>query len=197
MGKFERLDQLLSKNKGYLRTSDAVAAGVSKSTLAAYVRENSLERTAHGLYMSKEAWSDALYVLQVRYPKAVFSHETALYLLGAAEREPLRFSVTLEAGTNVAGLTKQGVRVHTIKKDLFEMGLSEAASPVGHTLRSYDMERTICDLVRSRRCIEAQTLQGAVKGYARSKTKNTPRLMRYAKALSIESVIRQYMEVLL
>ena len=98
---------------------------------------------------------------------------------------------------NVAGLTKQGVRVHTIKKDLFEMGLSEAASPVGHTLRSYDMERTICDLVRSRRCIEAQTLQGAVKGYARSKTKNTPRLMRYAKALSIESVIRQYMEVLL
>ena len=77
------------------------------------------------------------------------------------------------------------------------MGLSEAASPVGHTLRSYDMERTICDLVRNRRCIEAQTLQGAVKGYARSKTKNTPRLMRYAKALSIESVIRQYMEVLL
>jgi len=188
---------LLSENKGYLRTSDAVAAGVSKSTLAAYVRENGLERTAHGLYMAKEAWPDALYVLQVRYPKAVFSHETALYLLGAAEREPLRFSVTLEAGTNVAGLTKQGVRVHTIKKDLFEMGLSEAASPVGHTLRSYDMERTICDLVRSRRCIEAQTLQGAVKGYARSKTKNTPRLMRYAKALSIESVIRQYMEVLL
>lgn len=109
----------------------------------------------------------------------------------------MSISVTLEAGTNVAGLTKQGVRVHTIKKDLFEMGLSEAASPVGHTLRSYDMERTICDLVRSRRCIEAQTLQGAVKGYARSKTKNTPRLMRYAKALSIESVIRQYMEVLL
>ena len=51
MGKFERLDQLLSENKGYLRTSDAVAAGVSKSTLAAYVRENCLERTAHGLYM--------------------------------------------------------------------------------------------------------------------------------------------------
>ena len=67
MGKFERLDQLLSENKGYLRTSDAVAAGVSKSTLAAYVRENGLERTAHGLYMSKEAWPDALYVLQVRY----------------------------------------------------------------------------------------------------------------------------------
>ena len=39
-----------------------------------------LERTAHGLYMSKEAWPDALDVLQVRYPKAVFSHETALYL---------------------------------------------------------------------------------------------------------------------
>ena len=198
MGKFERLDQLLSENKGYLRTSDAVAAGVSKSTLAAYVRENGLERTAHGLYMSKEAWPDALYVLQVRYPKAVFSHETALYLLGAAEREPLRFSVTLEAGTNVAGLTKQGVRVHTIKKDLFEMGLSEAASPVGHTLRSYDMERTICDLVRSRRCIEAQTLQGAVKGYARSKTKNTPRLWRcYSNnpnGKTVESLSSQYVQ---
>lgn len=197
MSQFERLEQLLYENRGYLRTSDAVTAGVSKSTLAAFVNENGLERAAHGLYMSKDAWPDDLYVLQVRYPRAVFSHETALYLLGAAEREPLRFSITLEAGTNVAGLTKQGVRVHTIKKDLFEMGLAWTSSPAGHTLRSYDMERTICDLVRSRRYIETQMLRQAIKGYARSKTKNVPQLMRYAKALSIESIIRQYIEVLL
>lgn len=197
MSKFEQLDMLLQQNNGYLRTADAVAAGISKSMLAVYVKENAMERVAHGLYMSNDTWVDDMYVLQVRYPKAIFSHETALFLLKAAEREPIRFALTFEAGANGKALSDQGVRVHKVKKELFALGLISIYSPAGHALRSYDMERTICDLVRSRTAIETQVLQEAIKGYARRKDKNIPRLMRYAKAFSIEKIIRQYMEVLL
>jgi hypothetical protein len=48
------------------------------------------------------------------------------------------------------------------------------------------MERTICDLLRCRSSIEVQTLQGALKMYARRKEKNLRRLMQYAGMFRVE-----------
>ena len=192
-----KLTTLLKENKGFLRTSDAVAAGVSRSTLGDFVRRNGLERVAYGLYMSQDAWVDGLFVIQVRYPEAVFSHETALYLLHLAEREPNPFSLTVIAGTNAVGLSKQGVKVYKVKKELFNEGVVLADSPSGHSVRTYNAERTICDLFRSRKNIEVQDLQSAVKEYVRLKEKNIPQLLRYARAFSVEKQVRQYLEALL
>lgn len=193
----DKLTTLLKENKGFLRTSDAVAAGVSRSALGDFVRRNGLERVAYGLYMSQDAWVDGLFVIQVRYPEAVFSHETALYLLHLAEREPNPFSLTVKAGTNAVGLSKQGVKVYKVKKELFNEGVVLADSPSGHSVRTYNAERTICDLFRSRKNIEVQDLQSAVKEYVRLKEKNIPQLLRYARAFSVEKQVRQYLEALL
>jgi predicted transcriptional regulator of viral defense system len=190
------LDSLLNNNNGFLRTSEAVAAGISREYLGEYVRKNGLERIAHGLYMSQDAWDDGLYVLQVRYPAAVFSHETALYLLGLAEREPSVFSVTLKAGANTTGLRNDGVKVYRVKETLLSEGAIDAVSPSGHPLRAYNAERTICDLFRSRSGIEAQDLQAAVKRYVRLNGKNIPLLLRYAKEFRVEKLVRQYLKVL-
>ena len=197
MSKTRLLDALLRENRGYLKTSDVVRAGVSKTFLGEYVRNCGLERAAHGLYVSQDAWADGMYVIQARYPRAVFSHETALYLHRIAEREPTRYAVTLMAGAGSAGLAKCGVKVYKIKKELFSEGCVDVLSPAGHTLKAYNAERTICDLLRSRRSVEIQDLQAALRGYLRTKEKNIPLLMRYAKAFSVERTIRQYLEVLL
>ena len=197
MSKFEILDSLLCENNGFLKTSDAVGAGISRTYLGEYVRSRRLTRVAQGLYKSEDAWEDVLYIIQVRYPGVVFSHETALYLLDFANREPVQCTVTLKTGTNSARLTKQGIKVYKVKDVLFNEGLTQAKSPTGNNLRVYNLERTICDLFRSRRNIEIQDLQSAIKEYVLFKEKNIPLLMRYAKIFSIEKIVRQYLEVLL
>ena len=197
MGKTASLDLLLQENKGYIKTSEATGSGVSRAYFGQYVQGRGLERVAHGLYMSPDAWDDSLYVIQARYPNAVFSHETALYLLNLAEREPTQYAVTLKAGTNASGLTKDGIKVYKVRDALFQEGVVEAKSPSGHLLRTYCPERTICDLFRSRRNIETQDLQNAIREFVRLKDKNIPLLMRYAKSFSIEKIIRPYLEALL
>ena len=192
-----KMYDLLQENNGFLKTSDVVAAGVSRTVLGGFVREHGLERVAHGLYMSQDAWEDGMFVIQTRYPRAVFSHESALYLLSLANREPAPFSVTLKTGTNSAELSKQGVKVYKVREGLFSEGVIEARSLSGHKVRTYNAERTICDLFRSRRNIELQVLQEAVKTYIRQKEKNIPLLMRYAKMFSVEVHVRQYLEALL
>jgi len=94
-------------------------------------------------------------------------------------------------------LTAQGVRAYSVKPELYETGVVKAFSPNGHELRAYNAERTICDVIRSRRHVEIQDFQTAMKGYVKRKDKNLPLLMRYAKMFRIERILRQYLEVLL
>ncbi len=91
----------------------------------------------------------------------------------------------------------EGIQVYTIKAELHDVGKRTARTPFGHTVPAYDMERTICDLLRCRNSIEMQTFQGALKMYASRKDKNLRMLMRYAKLFRVEKILRQYLEVLL
>ena len=197
MDKFEQLDLLLANNGGIVMTSDVLAVGVSKPSFYEYVKIRKLEKVAHGIYVSPEAWMDAMYVLSLRCKQAVFSHETALFLHDMTDREPTRYSVTVKAGYNPSKLTADGIKVYNIKKELHELGVIDAKTHFGHTVPVYDVERTVCDIIRSRSNIEAQTFQDALKQYAKRPDKNLRQLMQYARELHVEKILKQYLEVLL
>lgn len=197
MNKFELIDSILQKNNGILKTSDVTEAGVSRQYLSEYVKKRGLERVERGLYLSPDAWADGMYMLQGRFPQSVFSHETAGYLLGLAGREPLKYSVTVKSGTNNTMISRLNVKVYNIKEDLFQEGVIEVVSPMGHMVRAYNAERTVCDLIRSRSGIEIQEYQTIIKEYLRKKGKDLPLLMRYAKSFRVEKILKQYLEVLL
>ena len=155
------------------------------------------QEAAHGIYVAPDAWTDAFYLLHLRCGQAIFSHETALFFHDLTDREPLRYSLTVKTGYNPSRLQEDHIQVYTVKKELHEIGLTDTKTPFGHTVPVYDMERTICDLLRSRRRIEIQVFQDALKQYARRKDKNLRTLMQYASLFHVEKMLRQYLEVLL
>ena len=197
MNRYEQLDQLMKEHGGTIQTFQVLEAGISKPVFYAYAKEKGLEQAAHGIYVSPDTWTDAMYLLHLRCGQAVFSHETALLFHDLTDREPLRYSVTVKTGYNPSRLREDGVQVYTVKKELHEVGMTTGQTPFGHTVPVYDMERTICDLSRSRSRIEIQVFQSALKQYARRKDKNLRALMQYAAMFHVEKMLRQYLEVLL
>ena len=197
MTQYEQMDLLLEQNKGMIRTAEILNMGITKTVFYRYTNEKSLKQVAHGIYASADAWPDAMYLLHLRFGQIVFSHDTALFFHDLTDREPTEYAVTVKAGYNTSRLRAEGVKVYTVKDELVDLGMSTAQTPFGHTVPVYDMERTICDLVRSRNNIEIQTLQGALKQYARHKEKNLRKLMQYASAFHVKKILRQYLEVLL
>ena len=67
----------------------------------------------------------------------------------------------------------------------------------GNEINMYDLERTICDLVRNRNDFEIQDFNNALKSYVKRKDKNITKLFEYATLFKIENVLRKYMEILL
>lgn len=197
MTQYEQMDLLLEQNKGMIRTTQVLELGITKTAFYHFVKDRELEQATHGIYVSADAWLDAMYLLHLRVSQMVFSHDTALFFHDLTDREPTEYSVTVKRGYNASGLRAEGIKVYTVKKELIELGLSTAQTPFGHTVPVYDAERTICDLVRSRNNIEIQTLQGALKQYVMSREKNLRKLMQYAAQLRVDKILRQYLEVLL
>lgn len=126
--------------------------------------------------MDADVFPDELYLLQARYPKVVFSHETALYLHDMAEREPVPITLTVESGYHSGSLKDQGVRIFYVKPEWYGLGISEAESPGGHVVRTYDRERTVCDVVRRKAAMDPAAYGYALRRYAAGREKNLARL---------------------
>ena len=197
MTRFELLDELVEKGNGYLLTYQVLEKGISKPTLADYVNKRNMERVAQGVYLVEDAWKDELYILHLSNSRIIFSHETALFLHGLMEREPKDISVTVRAGYNASHLQKKGIRVYQVKPEIEELGITDIQTNFGNTVRAYDMERTICDVIRYKEAMDVQVFQYAMKEYMGSTNKNLNHLMTYAKKLHIESAVRTYTEVML
>lgn len=184
-------------DSGILLTKNAIEAGISKHALYNFIRDNGFEKAAHGVYASPETWEDENYILSLRCPQGVLSHDEALYYHGLTDREPLQKTITIYTGYGTSRMVADGIKVFTVKKELLDIGKEIVKTSYGHDIPLYNRERTICDLILSRNRFEIQDFQTALKTYIMGKNKNLNRLMEYAKLFHVDKKIREYMEVLL
>lgn len=182
---------------GMLLTKNAIQGGIKKDEFYRFIAANHFEKATHGIYLSPEAWEDESFVLHQRCPQAVFSHDEALFYHGLTDREPMQQTLTIYSGYNTQKLKESGIKVFTVKKELLNVGKIIVENSYGHKIPVYDLERTICDLMRSRRYFEIQDFQTAIKTYVKRPDKDLNKLMTYAPLFRVEKRIRQYMEVLL
>lgn len=196
-GYSHRLNAILDSNEGQLTFSEASAAGISKDAFYRYVKEKGLTKHGRGLYLSEDALPDEFALLQARFPKAIFSHDTALFLHEMSEREPIPLSVSVDSGYNSPTLRDQGVHIHYVKPEWYGLGICDVKTPDGNIVRAYDKERTICDLIRNKNGVDVTEFNYALKTYATSKDKNLACLSEYARTMNMESRVWDAMGVLL
>ena len=187
------IEEKILQNQGIIRIADIVAEGISRQYAIRYLQDRNYEKVAKGVYLATDAWQDDLYIISLQYKKIVYSHDTALYLLGLSEREPICFTVTVPRGYKVDYKGNSPLKKVTVVEERYFLGIDTAVTPYGHTVPCYNAERTLCDIFRTD--TEMQEKQFAVKEYLNGK-KNFPRLMEYAKTFRVEKRIKQYMEVL-
>jgi len=192
-----KLSMLIESNNGIVTTKDAEGNGILRQYLSLFVANGKLQRVAQGIYLSPDAFEDIMYLIQSRSEKIVFSNETALYIHELTDRDPLQYSVSVPRGYGVARLRESGLVVYTVKEELHKLGKETAKTIHGRDIYVYNLERTICDVIRYRNQMDADMFSTALKRYTSGKSKNLPRLMEYSKAFRIEKSVRQYMGVLL
>lgn len=101
----EKIQALLETSKdGTVTAAQVSAAGLHRSILQELVESGELYRFSRGLYVQNNAWEDDFYLLQLKYGRGIYSHDTALYLLGYSDRTPAKYTMTFPKGYNASSV---------------------------------------------------------------------------------------------
>jgi predicted transcriptional regulator of viral defense system len=189
--------QQISKNNGFVTAKEVTQAGIPRRCLSELTKKGKIHKVDRGIYALPEVWEDELFFQQYRFSKGVYSNETALYLHGLTDRTPSSFAMTFPFGYNTSKVKKHGIIPITCQIEYHTFGICEVKSPLGNPLKIYDIERTLCDIVKTTHHTDIQIINQAMKAYASSKERDLAKLMDYAQRLKVKSKVLRYMEVLL
>ena len=193
----QKILKLLNSSKnGMISTSEVTKAGIHRGVLKNLVDSGELSRFSRGLYVRNNSWEDDLYLIQQKYKRGIYSHDTALYLLGYSDRTPAKYTMTFPKGYNTPSLKDENINIVRAVEDNYNVGIIEILSPSGNKIKVYDLERTLCDILRGKGS-DIQIINSAMKKYASSKQKDINELMKYADKLRVKPKMLRYMEVLL
>lgn len=193
----EQILDIAKKFNGMITATQVTEAKIPRRCLTECVNKELLYKASRGVYVLPDVWEDEMFILQYKYPKGIFSYETALYLHGLTDRTPLSYTMTFPKGYNITAAKTNRVVAKIINVENYELGLIEMQSPCKNKIRVYDAERTLCDIVKGNNACDIQIVNSAMKNYVRLKDKNINKLFEYATQLKVKSQIAHYMEVLL
>lgn len=197
MIKKEKILVLAKNNNGYITTKEVKAAKINSAELTKLVKEKKIERITRGYYCLPEYFVDDFYKYQIKSKNCIFSHETALYFYDLTDRTPNVFDITVPRGYNGSLSTDKKINLHYTKKENLLLGLSSVKSAQNMNIKVYDIERTICDIIKNKKNMDIEIFTKALQRYSKLNSKDLSKLMFYAKKLKIEKKVREYMEVLL
>jgi len=191
----EILIELAKKNNGVLLTKQANELGISRAIIKELVDIGVLQSVQSGIYVTKDGYADDFFLIGQKYRKGIFSHETALYLLGFSDRAPNKIVMTFNHGTSTSRFKEDDIRPVMISDNLV-LGESEIKRN-GLAIRVYSIERTLVDLLKPRYDADLEQLIPALKKYAGYSKKDINKLFEYARIFNVEEIMRGYMGVLL
>ena len=162
--------------------------------LSRLAKEGKLFRVQKGIYIIEDGDFDEYYFFQYQYGKAIFSYETALFLLGVTDKIPWRIDVTVYNGYKFN--EKQDTHnINYVKKSIYNLGIIQKKTMFGNTVNVYSYERILCDFISNKEKMDTEVYVKLIRSYSKYKDKDIHSLYEIARKMGIEDKVREVMEV--
>jgi len=193
---YSKLQKIFKTNGGYITRKEVDSNKISSWFLSYFVKKMNLKKIAPGFYADDNYVIDNYFIIQKRYPKYIYSGLSALYLLGLTDKIPNIMEVSAPQNYHPSRNKMNSFAIRKISNEkIYVLGIKEEKTMFGNVVKTYDAERTICDLVKNREKYDGETFIKALKLYTR-KINNQTKLFKYSKELGIEKKVYDVMEVI-
>ena len=190
----EIIQELIKVNNGYITSKELTDLGIHRMYLKMLKDKKLIEKIARGIYIDSSKIEDNYYVLSIELPKIIYSHMNALYFHGLSIKAPdNRFDITVTYEYNNPKLKKHNV--FYVNNDIYYLGLTEVKTPMGNIVKAYDIERCICDIIRSINRMDFDHVKYTIKKYLQRKDKNIAKLTEYAQKMGIKDKVINFMSM--
>ncbi|MBQ4263222.1 MAG: type IV toxin-antitoxin system AbiEi family antitoxin domain-containing protein [Bacilli bacterium] len=192
---FEIIKKLMECNNGYITTKQLENLGISRNYLSIMKQKDIIEKVAKGVYIDSKKIEDVYYVFGMSTPKIIYSHMTALYFHNLSIKAPNdSFDVTVTKKYNSQKLKKHNV--FYVDEEYYNVGVVELETPQGNKIKAYDIERCICDIIRSKKRMDMEHVKYSIKEYLRRKDNNLIKLSKYADMFGIKEEVMDFVSMM-
>ena len=171
-----KIIELASQNNGIVTAAMISSAGISRGSLKYLADTGRLDQVSRGVYTLPEVWEDEFVSIQERYKRGVFALDTALFLHDLTDRTPHKFHMAFPYGYNTSSPKAAGILCSCKKEPYYSLGIALVDTPAGNTVRAYNAEKTLCEILKPISHTDIQIITDAFKRYAGRKDKNIPLL---------------------
>lgn len=184
------IKQIMDTNNGMISTRMIEPLNISRQYLSIMENNNIIQKVSRGIYLSPSAFEDSYFSFQQKYKKAIFSHMNALYFYGMTEEFPYNYTVTVPQRYHVDTVNEK-CNVFYVSDDIYEMGVVVVETPSGNKVRAYNIERCICDIIRSKGRMDYEQVKKVIRQYVYSQDKDMAKLSEYSKKMGISEKVME------
>ena len=190
----EIIESIMKMNNGYVTSKELSNLGIHRMYLNIMKEKGMIEKVGNGIYIDSSKIEDSYFVFGLELPNIIYSHMTALYFHGLSIKAPDdKYDITVRKTYNSKHLKNH--EVFYVSDDIYELGLIQIDTPMGNKVKAYDMERCICDIIRSKNRMDSEHVKHSVREYVKRKDKDLIKLSKYAEKLGIKKEVMDYVEV--
>lgn len=187
----EIIEELMKKNNGYITSKELDMFDIHRMYLSIMQEKELIKEVATGIYIDTNKIEDNYYVFGLSMPNIIYSHMTALYFHSLSiEASTDVYDITVKRSYNSVHLRKHNV--FYVDNDIYELGLVEVETSIGNKVKAYDVERCICDIIRSKNRMDSEHIKHSIREYIKRKDKDLVKLSLYAEKLGIKDVVMDY-----
>ena len=190
----EIIESIMKMNNGYVTSKELSNLGIHRMYLNIMKEKGMIEKVGNGIYIDSSKIEDSYFVFGLELPNIIYSHMTALYFHGLSIKAPNdKYDITV---SNIYFNYKiKNHNVFYVDREIYELGLIQIDTPMGNKVKAYDMERCICDIIRSKNRMDSEFVKHSVREYIKRKDKDLIRLSKYADKMGIKKEVMDFMEV--
>ena len=191
----ERIKKLLEENNGIVTNEMVISENIPNVYLRRMVKDGTICKVDRGVYSDSEVVIDEYYLLYQKNQRIIFSFSSALFLHKLTDRIPYEMEVSLPNTYNSSHIEKP-IKIHKVIMKYYDVGKIMIKTMFGNEVACYDMERTICDLVRFRKNIDVEIFSKALKTYSDNENRDYKKLRKYAEIFRISKQINDILDVI-
>ena len=190
----EIIESIMKMNNVYVTSKELSNLGIHRMYLKIMKEKGMIEKVGNGIYIDSSKIEDSYFIFNLELPNVIYSHMTALYFHGLSIKAPNdRYDITVP--NNYFNYKIKNHNVFYVDKKTYKLGLTEVETPMGNKVRVYDIERCICDIIRSKNRMDSEHIKYSIREYLKRKDKDIAKLSNYANEIGIKDEVMSYVEV--
>ncbi|MBK8652415.1 MAG: type IV toxin-antitoxin system AbiEi family antitoxin domain-containing protein [Haliscomenobacter sp.] len=196
MKNLSNIAQLFERNSGIIGVKTLLENGVPYYHIKGLLADGVIVRLRRGVYKWAAKETDEMAEVARIVPKGVFCLLSAAFYFRLTTTVPGRHHLAIPDDRKVVLPDYPPIQLYFWNETPYSLGVA-TAELTGGSIKIYDLEKTVCDIIRHRNKIGFEVLKEILKNYLDRKDRNLNRLHFYAKQLNIFNKVDEFLNILL